>query len=247
MGDGLGHAQRIGIAGRAVNAQLHHMRKSLAIGNHLTGERRADFSKRGREGRIIRADRNSAGARGQQQNRVVGGSVAVDGDAIEADLNRRAADTNSNRRARSAASVRYIDQHRRVRHQLGMDHAGAFAEGRNADLAHGAIGASEFQPGEGDFLHGVGGKNGARGIVEVAGVGAERGSKIGQHRDQLFRGQRNADDSGRRRKHLFGAAVEGLCRGGAGGARGIEPGLSRGAVGVARVDGHHAHMAAGRA
>ena len=38
-----------------------------------------------------------------------------------------------------------------------------------------------------------------------------------------------------------------LRSGGAGGARGIESGLTCGAVGVARVDGDHAHMPAGRA
>ena len=78
-------------------------------------------------------------------------------------------------------------------------------------------------------------------------VSAERGSKLGQRRDQLFRGQRNANDPGRRRKNLFGAAAEGLRSGGAGGARGTQPGLARGAVGIAGIDGHHAHTPAGRA
>ncbi len=56
------------------------------------------------------------------------------------------------------------------------------------------------------------------------GSDPERRGKIGQHCGQLFRRQRNADDAGRRRKHLLGAAIESLCRGGTGGARGLEPG-----------------------
>ncbi len=134
MGNGLGHAQRIGICGRAADAQLHHMRKALAIGNHLARERGADLGERGRKGWIVRSDPHSTGARSEQQNRVVGGSVAIDGDAIEADLN-RGAKIGIQIGGLEVRVGQHINQHRRMRHQLRMDHAGAFAEGGNADFA----------------------------------------------------------------------------------------------------------------
>ena len=65
--------------------------------------------------------------------------------------------------------------------------------------------------------------------------------------DELFRGQRNADDAGGGREDFFWLAGEDVGGGFAGGAGCVEPGLARGAVGVAGVDGDDAHFAAGGA
>jgi hypothetical protein len=66
------------------------MRKALAIGHHLARERSAHLVSADAKAAIVRADLHAARARRQQQNGVVGRSVAVDGDAIEADLDRGA-------------------------------------------------------------------------------------------------------------------------------------------------------------
>ena len=103
------------------------------------------------------------------------------------------------------------------------------------------------QPREGGLLHGIGGEDRLGSLVEVAVFGAERCGKSGQDGDELFRGQRDADDAGGRWKNLFRAAAENAGGGGAGGAGGAETGLASGTVGIAGVDGDNAHAAAGGA
>ena len=73
---------------------------------------------------------------------------------------------------------------------------------------------------------------------------SERCGELRQGGDELFRRQGNADDAGGGGEDLFWPA--GKCLGGcaAGGAGRIEPGLTGGAVGVARIDGDDADLAA---
>ena len=106
MGDGFGDAQGVGIAGGAVDAQFDNMGDTFAVGDDLPRERSADLGERGGEVRIAGADGGAAGAGSEQQHGVVGGGVAVDGDAIEADFDGCVADKCRSAAGSMAASVR---------------------------------------------------------------------------------------------------------------------------------------------
>ena len=71
---------------------------------------------------------------------------------------------------------------------------------------------------------------------------AQRGGQRGQHGDELFRGQRDADDAGGGRENLFRGARKDFRRGSAGGARGGQARFSGGTVGVPGVDGDNANL-----
>ena len=102
-----------------------------------------------------------------------------------------------------------VNQHRRVRHKLRMNHAGAFAEGGNADLARCAIAPAPIQPREGDLLHGIGGEDGLCGLLRSGSCSVPSdAARSGSDGDEFFRRQRHADDAGRRWKDLFRAATE---------------------------------------
>ena len=190
---------------------------------------------------MIRADSRAARTRRQQQHRVVGRRIAVHRDAIEAHLDRLAQIAVEHGRSRLRVR-QHVDQHGGVRHQLRMNHPRALARRRDPDFLPVNLHARE-----GCLLHRVGGDDRLRDFLEVIRLRTHARREFRQRRDQLFRGQRNADDSCRRRKHLPRTAAEHLRDRLAGGARGIDARLPRRAVGVACVDGHHAHLAAGGA
>ena len=132
-------------------------------------------------------------------------------------------------------------------HELRVNHAGAFADGGDADLLRRAIGASDFDAGEGGLLHRVGGQDGLGDLRKWSGSAPSEAASAGMHVNELLRRQRDADDAGGGGEDFLGLAGEDLGRGVAGGVGGVETGLAGGAVGVAGVDGHDAHLAAGGA
>ena len=80
---------------------------------------------------IAGADGGAAGAGGEQQHGVVGGGVAVDGDAVEADFDGGAQIGVEHGRLDGGVGED-VDEHGGVGHQLRMNHAGALAEGGDA-------------------------------------------------------------------------------------------------------------------
>jgi hypothetical protein len=102
----------------------------------------------------------------------------------------------------------------------------------------------DFQAGEGGFFHGVGGENGLGDLLEVVELRAQGCYQGGQRRDQLFGRQRDADDAGGGGKDLSGRTLEERAAAAQVASGGGQAGLTRGAVGVAGIDGHHAYAAA---
>jgi len=132
-----------------------------------------------------------------------------------------------------------------MRHQLRVNHARAFAESGDANLLRRAVGAGDFDAGEGGLLHGVGGEDGVGDLKEAIGLSAQGCGKGGHRVNELVGRQRDTDDAGGRWKDLIRAAGEDAGGGSAGSVGGIEASLTGGAVGVAGVDGHHAHFSLG--
>ncbi len=97
---------------------------------------------------------------------------------------------------------------------------------------------------KGRLFHGVGGQDGFGNLLKVIRLGTDGFRKFRQRGDEFFRRQRNADNSGGRRKDFFRFACERLGGRLAGGAGSIDAGLSDSAVGVAGIDGDHADPAA---
>ena len=85
-----------------------------------------------------------------------------------------------------------VDQHRGVRHKLGMNHAGAFADRGDADflfeLARTSdLGFSHIEAREGGLLDRVGGEDSLCELLEVVGLRSERCGYLRQGCDELFR------------------------------------------------------------
>ena len=133
-------------------------------------------------------------------------------------------------------------------HQLGVNHAGALAEGGDADLCGVAVGTCDFEAREGGLLHRVGGEDGLRGLHESGRIPRRAMRPApGSAAISFSAGSGTPMMPVEEGKTSSGAAGEDLGGGGAGGAGGVEAGLAGGAVGVAGVDGDHAHFAPGGA
>ncbi len=261
MGDGFGDAKSIGIRCRSFDVQFDDVSDAFAVGDDLSGERGADLGEGGGELGVIGADGCAAGSGGEQQDGVVGGGVAVNGDAVEADFD-GLAEVGVEDGGLDGGVGEDVDEHGGVGYELRVNHAGAFGQGGDADFFTRAGRAGDgrtgdgrvrdgwvwnFKAGEGGFLGGVGGEDGLGDLLEVVEVGAEGGGEGGKDGDELFSREGDADDAGGRWENFFGEAVEELSGGGAGGAGGGEAGFTGGAVGVAGVDGGYADAAAGGA
>src|SRR6185437_13951352 len=80
-------AEGVGIGGGATDVELDQMGCAFCIGDDLLCQGGADVPKRGGERSGIALAESRAGcAAGEQQDGVVGGGVAIDGDAVEAGL-----------------------------------------------------------------------------------------------------------------------------------------------------------------
>jgi len=178
VSNGLRDLDGIGVGGCAFDVEFDDVRDAFSVGNNLASERCADLGEGGGERGIARADGNAAGSGGKQENGVVGGGVAVDGDAVEADLDGLAEigveDTRLDGRVRED-----VDEHGGMRDELRMNHAGAFAEGGDADFLWRAWGVFDKKVKERGFFDCVGGENGLGHGLKVVVVTAERGGERG--------------------------------------------------------------------
>jgi len=163
----LGDPQGVCIAGRAFNAQFDNMGYPFAVGHHLTGQRGADLGEHGGKLGAIRTDGDAAGAGGEQQDGVVGGGIAIDGDAVEADLDGRAKVAAQHGRLDGGVGE-HVDEHGGVGNELRVNHAGAFAKGGDADFH-----SANFQVREGGFFDGVGSEDSLGCQLEVLEIRAQ--------------------------------------------------------------------------
>ena len=170
------------------------MGDAFAVADDLVGERSADLRESSGEGCVVGADDGLGGTGGEKENGVVGGGVAVDGDAVEADFD-GAVEVVLKQGGLDGGVGEDVDEHGGVRHELGMDHAGALAEGGDTDFML-AVGTVDFEASEGGLFNGVGGEDGGGDIEEVIDAGAERCGGFGEGSYELVGGKRDADDAG---------------------------------------------------
>src|SRR5450432_1173437 len=161
MRDGARHLQGFGAVLRLLNLQVNDVLHAFAVGDDLLGERAADFKQGDFKlfANVLQTD--SAGAGSEEQNGIVGGSVAVHRDDIEscvAGVLQCA--------AQFAGCGDHVGEHV-YQHggELGMDHARAFG-----DSGDGA--ASGAQGNAGKLGARVGGENGIGELAEMIDGGA---------------------------------------------------------------------------
>src|SRR6185312_7115857 len=145
---------------------------ALTVGDDLAGEGRAYLAERIGEAGMSQTDGCTTGAGGNQQYRIVGRSIAIDGDAIEAELDGIPQICIEHRRFNGRVGED-IDEHRCVRHELRVDHARAFAKGGDAHLARRSVGTGDFNTREGSFLDRVSGEDVVGGLPKAVGVVAD--------------------------------------------------------------------------
>ena len=131
--NGLGNLEGVGVGGCAFDVQFHDMGDAFAVGNHLTGQRGADLGEGGGELGVARSEGDAAGSGGEQQDGVVGRGVAVHGDAVEAHFDSRL-EVAIQQGWLDGGIGEHVNQHGGVGNQLRVNHAGALAEGGDADF-----------------------------------------------------------------------------------------------------------------
>src|SRR5215472_9615396 len=243
-------AKRVSIRRRALNAKFDDVRHTLAVGDNLACQRCADAREGRSKLRIGGADPYAAGAGGEKKDRVVGGGISINRDAIETDVNCFAEIGIQHHRLNGGVRED-VDQHGGVRHDLGVDHTGALAKGCDADLLFDFVGSIDLRCGylkasKGGLLDCVRGEDGLSHLLEMVGPGADGFGQLRQNCNKLLGRKRYSNHSGRRRDDFFGYACEGLCSSFACGASGVEPCLPDSAVGIAGVDGYHTHLTRAR-
>ncbi len=137
--------------------------------------------------RVVRValDGDSAGSAGKQQNGVIGGGIAIDGDAVERTLDGVMKQIGSHTGFEGCIGEQ-IHQHGGVRGgrrsglKLGMNHARALGNAGNANryAAHGKTCHGNLGPR-------VGGHDGSRHLLQVSRGRAQRGVQCRQSRGQL--------------------------------------------------------------
>ena len=246
MGDGLGYSECVRVGGRSLDAQFDNMGDALSVGHDLPGQRRADLRQCAGELGISWAGDGAAGSRGQQEHGVVGRGVAVHRDAVEADFDGLAQIAVEHCRLDGGVGE-HIDQHGGVRNKLRVDHARALAAGRDANLPARSVRPRNVKTRKGGLLHRVGRENG---LGRLAGSGRiprpSDAARPGSAAISLSAGSGTPMMPVEEGKTSSGLQPKTLSGGGAGGVRSVEAGCSGGAVGVAGVDGNHAHLAARR-
>ncbi len=163
----------------------------------------ANFFERGGKFRVIAAARlrdgsRSRGAIRQHEQGVVGGTVAIDGNAVE-----RARDNFAQRAIEDRRRDGRVGEDKREhRRHVRMNHPGALSATRNA---HGT--SANFAVCGGALRTRIGSHDGARESVEGARRECERGSQARSSFQDTLDGQRHADHSGRADHDLLHCAA----------------------------------------
>ena len=172
--------------GRALDADLDELARALAVADDLMGEIEQQLVERALEGGEARIGgvgdlgraALSRGAGREQQQRVGGRGVAVDGDAVERALHR----LRQQRLQRRRGDRRVGEDERQHRRHVGRDHAGALGDAVDDDL-----GLADLDALRRDLRERVGRHDRARGVHQRVGLGArdqgvERARRSGWHR-----------------------------------------------------------------
>ena len=248
MGDGAGQLAGVCDGGGAGDVEGDDVAYAFSVVDDLVGEGLTDEGKGIVEGLgEWWGELDAAGSAGEEEDGVVGGGVAVDGDDVEAGF-----DGGGEGGAELGGVCddvgEEVDEHGGVGWEpgldgwaeLGVDHACALGGTEEADLC-----AFDVDDGSGDLHAGVCGEDG-RG--EGFGVGwrlAEGGGDVRHGGEDFGGGEWDADDAGGGREDLVEDAAEGLGGGDAGLAAGVDAGFAGGAVGVAGVDEDDGDSASG--
>jgi hypothetical protein len=239
-GDGLGDDFRVRVGLRAGNVERDDVRNAFAVIDDGVGQLVTDALQRSLECGDMNVLRGHfALAAGEQQHGVVGGHIAIDGDAVEAGID-RSVQHRLQVCGFGGEVGEEIDEHRGMRHELGADHARALCTAEDIYLF-----AAERDCLVGDFQLRIGGEDrGGKGFG-VFDVVAQRSFRCGNRGEEFFHRQRHADDAGRRGNHLIEDTAEPVCDFDAAFARGLDARFAGGAVGIACVDEYGGDFAVG--
>ena len=161
------------VARSAAHFDFDDVRRAFAIGYNPERKRVANFFERTNKFRIIAAPRlrdcsRARGAIREHKQRVIGGTVAIDGNAVE-----RARDNFAQRAIEDARRDGRVGEDKREhRRHVRMNHPGALSATRNA---HGT--SANFAVCGGALRTRIGGHDGARESVESARRECERRSQ----------------------------------------------------------------------
>ena len=248
LGDGAGCEAGVGFGGCAADVEGDEVGDAFAVGDDLAGEREADVGEGGIEGgRELAGERDAGGSAGEQQDGVVGGGVAVDGDGVEAGLD-GGVERGAEGRSVGGDVGEEVDEQGGVRggFETWADHAGAFGGSPDADGAgRRGVRCGDGEGRAGHFDASVGGHDGTS---EGGGVGGGVAGGLlepGDGGEDFFSGEWDADDAGGGGDDLVEDAAKGLGGGDAGGDAAFDSLLSGGAVGVAGVDQEGSDAASG--
>ena len=223
------------LGGQAVGLDLDEVGRALAGGSDAAGHVGADGEHEIGHRLLVflGLDLNAGGAVGKQEDRVVGGGVAVDGAHIEALVDRRGEHLLQVGGIGLGVS-RHVDEHRR---HVGVDHARAL--GHRADL-HRAGG--ELQLIGALLADGIGGHDGVGSLGAVL-LGELGGNDLADALEHLVDRKSLADDAGGADEHFVLAEAEQLFRLALNGAGILDALRAGGGVGVAGVDDDGAGLA----
>ncbi len=227
--DGHGAVTRLGFGSRVGNFDGDESRGAFAVGGDGAGEVGADIGEGLLEFVVIRSSPAEGllprGAVGEDDGHVAGGSVAVDGDAVEG-----AIDGGAESGAEvSLVNARVGGQEGEHGGHVGMNHAGAFGD---SDDAEGVASDSDFAGG--DFGPCIGGHDAQGGFVPP--VRRSGVHESGQAVTDFFEIGNVTDDAGGCDEDLLGLAVDDVCECAAHLSRGVFPASAGAGIGLAAVD-----------
>ena len=238
MRDGIRHLAAFGCSLAAIDLHRDELGGALAVTHDGLRQQAGNAEQRLLQGlavgRIERRDRRiRCLVGGDDDERIVGRRVTVDGDAVERAFGQFQRQLVHHR----LVDARVGGQKTQHGRHVGADHAGAFA-----DAGDGDVGAAHLGLGAESLGHRVGGHDAFGGARPVVGRGVGNGG--GQAGFDALDRQRLHDDAGRKRQHLRRIDLEQRGQRGAGLPRARQAVFARAGVGVAGVDHQRADVGA---
>ncbi len=214
------------------------MLHAFAVADDLSRQRAANIAQGALEVFAHGRQRHAGLAAREQQDGIIGGSVAVNRDVVKAFLHRAAQGAPELCRSRCGVGED-VNEHRG---HAGMDHARAFG---HAGQSHRGPPAGEGF--DGNFLARVRGHDGAGKGVKSGRTGSGGDNQEGKRCNDLLRRQRHADDPGGRREDSGRVHIKNLRELRTDALYSLNTLLAGGAIGVARIDDERLHASSRRA
>ena len=238
VGNGKGNLVGICLRGRAKNVHRDELGRPFAICGNLArevGTDALDGRDHGREGgRRLVNDLSPGSARGKEDARVVGGGVGVHRHLVEGLAHSREERGVCGLWRERRIGREYAEHGRHV----GLDHAGALHEATHVHRDRAAVRLGRGTCKGGLLGVGVGGHDGAGGVMGRLGRCCPRVHNGGHALHIRLKGQLHADDARRGNQHVLLVAVKHLGDKGAGLLGAPQARLSCCCVGVAGVENH---------